>query len=577
MLANHRLILASAAAERERRDLVRVAQNADAIRAQCRTLAGFVRAAWKYIDPADFVDNWHIDAICEHLEAVTFGHCRRLIINIPPRHMKSLLVSVAWPAWVWTLERSSPLSGPGVGFLSLSYAYSLSERDNATCRRLIESPWFQALWGNGFSLLPDQNTKKRFQNTQGGFKIASSVDGTATGEGGNVVSVDDAMSAKDANSETERKKVVEWWDGTMSTRLNNPKTGAYVVTMQRLHDDDLVGHILKRAPPGEWTHLCLPARYEPKHPFAWPLDPRKTEGELLWPARIGETEMVALETSLGTYGTAGQLQQRPSPAGGGIFKISWWQHYRANALPPLRRIVQSWDTAFKTKTSNDYSVCTTWGEGQDNKLYLLDVWKDKVEFPDLKRIVVSKYAQSWNGMSPSVVLVEDKASGQSLIQELRRETKLNIIAVKVDADKVTRAYAVTPMIEGQRVYLAEGAPWYADYVASLASFPNGAHDDDVDSTTQALTYFSDGAGAQAWVAAFAARAAAAQAANAPPSPPAAPADPMGKYIDYIRNTGRVPLATAQFDDDWSPIGPAVRAKLARDGVIEETGGALRLR
>lgn len=492
-------LLASIKAEQERREIERVARDAAAIREQCKTLAGFVRAAWKYIDPAEFVDNWHIDAICEHLEAVTFGRCRRLIINIPPRHMKSLLVSVAWPAWVWTLERSSPLSGPGVGFLSLSYAHSLSERDNVKCRTLIESRWFQTLWGNRVTLSAVQNTKRRFETTAGGFKIASSVDGTATGEGGDVVSIDDAMSAKEANSEAARKTVVDWWDGTMSTRLNNPKTGAYVVTMQRLHAADLVGHILAQSGAGEWTHLCLPGRYEPKHPHVWPGDPRTIEGELLWSERIGEKEMLALEASLGPYGTAGQLQQRPSPAGGGIFKSDWWQYFRSEALPPIKQIIQSWDTAFKTKTANDFSVCTTWGEGVDRNLYLLDVWKGKVEFPELKRMVVSKAAQRWADRGPAAVLVEDKASGQSLIQELRRDTHLPIIAVPVDVDKITRAFAVTPLIEGKRVYLPDGAPWVADYVASLAAFPNGPYDDDVDSTTQGLAYFQRGSGAQAWV------------------------------------------------------------------------------
>lgn len=447
MAKNPRLWLDSIAAERERRDLIRVQRDADAIREQCKTLAGFVRAAWKYIDPAEFVDNWHIDAICEHLEAVTFGQCRRLIINIPPRHMKSLLVSVAWPAWVWTLQKTSPLSGPGVEFLCLSYAHSLSVRDNVKCRRLIESAWYRALWGNSFTLAPDQNTKTRFENNHRGYRIASSVDGTATGEGGGVVSIDDAMSAGDANSEAELAKVMAWWDGTMSTRLNDPKTGAYVVTAQRLHASDLVGHILSKSAPGEWTHLCLPARYEPDHPHVWARDPRTTKGEPLWKARYGEAELKALETSLGSYGAAGQLQQRPSPAGGGIFKTEWWRYYRPQALPQVKRIIQSWDTAFKTNSANDYSVCTTWAECVDGNIYALGRWKQKVEYPDLKRMAASIAA----AYRPHAVLVEDKASGQSLIQELQRESSLSVIPIKVDTDKVARAHAVTPVIESGRL------------------------------------------------------------------------------------------------------------------------------
>ncbi len=566
---NPRLFLASIAAERERRELERVRREADAIREQCLSLHGFVREAWKYIDPADYVDNWHIDAICEYLEAVTFGRCRRLIINIPPRHMKSLLVSVAWPAWAWSLERSSPLSGPGVAFLSMSYAHSLSVRDNVKCRRLIESPWYQALWGDRIRLTSDQNTKIRYENDRGGYRIASSVDGTATGEGGSVVTVDDPLSAKLANSDVARDGVNDWWDNTMSTRLNDPKTGAYVIVMQRLHDKDLVGHILRES--GEdWTHLCLPARYDPKHPHVWPRDPRTIEGELLWPERVGEAELKALEKSLGTYGTAGQLQQLPSPAGGGIFKLEWWCYYTPAALPRLKRIVQSWDTAFKTRTSNDFSVCTTWGEGADGNLYLLDLWQQKVEFPELKRMVGSKAAQLWAGMKPSAILIEDKASGQSLIQELRRDTHLTIVAVKVDTDKVSRAYAATPLIEGKRVHLPEGAPWVADYVASLAAFPNGAHDDDVDSTTQALSWFVRASGAAAWADWMTQRAAGVDA------PVGAIPGHLRQYLDYLRNTGREQFSANMFDVDWQPAGPTIRADLIAEGLVVEEDGFMRL-
>jgi predicted phage terminase large subunit-like protein len=476
-------LLASIAAERERRELERVARDAIEIRARCRSLHEFVKAAWKYIDPAEFVDNWHVEAICQHLEDVTFGRCRRLIINIPPRHMKSLLVSVAWPAWTWSLIQSSPLSGPGVGFLSTSYAHSLSVRDNVKCRRLIDSPWYRALWGDRFALTSDQNTKIRFENNRGGYRIASSVDGTATGEGGSVVMFDDPLSAKEANSVTARVAVNDWWDNTMSTRLNDPKTGAYVGVMQRLHEDDLVGHILAKGEP--WTVLCLPARYEEDHPHVYAGDPRKVRGELLWQERVGETELRSLEASLGSYGTAGQLQQRPAPAGGGIFKATWWRYYRPEALPKARRIIQSWDTGFKAKTDNDPSVCLTWAECDDG-YYLIEVWRDRIEFPELKRQVVSQAAKH----NPHAILVEDKASGQSLIQEMQRDTRLPIVPIGVDTDKIARAHAVTPLIESGRVFLPEGAAWLADFTGETSQFPASAHDDQVDSMTQALAYMS---------------------------------------------------------------------------------------
>lgn len=463
-----------------------------------RSLADFIRIGWRYIDPADYITNWHIDAICEHLQAVSKGQIRRLIINVPPRHMKSISVSVAWPAWTWIQDNdAAPLMGPKVRYLASSYAHSLSIRDSVKCRRLIESPWYQGNWGDHFSLTDDQNTKIRFENDHHGYRIATSVEGTTTGEGGDVVLVDDAMSAGDANSVTKQDAVISWWDDVMSTRLNDQKTGAFAVIAQRLHKRDLIGHILERA-ASDWTHLCLPARYERDHPHVWVCDPRKEDGELLWPERNGEPELQALEAALGSFGTAGQLQQRPAPLGGGIFKTAWWKYFTPEALPQVKRIVQSWDTAFKTKTTNDYSVCTTWAECA-NGYYLVDVWKQKVEFPELKRMVASKAAQTWGGMRPNAILVEDKASGQSLIQELQRDTMLPIIPVQVETDKVARAFAVTPLIESGRVFLPDGADWVADFVASLAAFPNAVHDDDVDSTTQGLGYLSRGSGIEGWM------------------------------------------------------------------------------
>ncbi len=459
-----------------------------------RSLADFIRLGWRYIDPATYIPNWHIDAIAEHLEAVNRGDIRRLIINIPPRHMKSIAVSVAWPAWTWAQnDAAAPLMGPKVRFLASSYAHSLSIRDSVKCRRLIESPWYQRNWGGQFAFTSDQNTKIRFENDHHGYRIATSVDGTTTGEGGDVVLVDDPLSASEAGNQNARKAVTSWWDDVMSTRLNDAKTGAYVVIMQRLHEQDLVGHILERA-GADWTHLCLPARYESDHPHVWARDPRREHGELLWPARQGETEVSRLETALGPYGAAGQLQQRPAPREGGIFKIDWWKYYNPAALPPVKRIVQSWDTAFKTKSTNDYSVCTTWAETESG-YYLIHLWKERVEFPELKRIVASLS----NKYQPNAILVEDKASGQSLLQEMQRETKLPMIPIKVDSDKVSRANAVTPLIQAGLVHLPDGAPWVADYITSLAGFPTAAHDDDVDSTSQALNYLSHGGGGRKFV------------------------------------------------------------------------------
>src|SRR5580704_15539552 len=248
----------------------------------------FVRQAWPIIEPlTPFVPGWHIDAIIDHLEAVTRGEIRNLLINVPPRHMKSLLVSVLWPAWEW-------IRHPERRWLFSSYAASLSIRDSIKCRTLIESPWYQSFWGDRFALASDQNTKTRFDNDRSGYRIATSVGGTATGEGGDRIVCDDPHNVQDAESDSIRKATLDWWDVVMSTRVNDPRTAAKVVVMQRCHQRDLSGHLLER---GGWEHLCLPAEYEgPTRTtsISWS-DQREQQGELLWPERFGPREIEDLK------------------------------------------------------------------------------------------------------------------------------------------------------------------------------------------------------------------------------------------------------------------------------------------
>src|SRR5262245_24549058 len=218
-----------------------------------RSLCEFVRQAWIVVEPATpFVTGWHIDAVIEHLEAVSKGQIRSLLINIPPRHMKSLLVSVFWPAWEW-------IRWPERRWLYSSYAATLSIRDSVKCRRLIESPWYQQNWGNVFALTSDQNTKGRFDNDRSGYRLSTSVGGAATGEGGDRIVCDDPHNVQEAESDSIRKATLDWWDVVMSTRVNDPKTSAKVVVMQRCHQQDLAGHLIEQ---GGWEHLVLPAEYE---------------------------------------------------------------------------------------------------------------------------------------------------------------------------------------------------------------------------------------------------------------------------------------------------------------------------
>lgn len=464
-----------------------------------RSLKEFVRQAWPVVEPStDFVAGWHIDAIIEHLEAVTRCQIRNLLINVPPRHMKSLLVSVFWPAWEW-------IRFPERRWLYSSYAASLSIRDSVKCRRLIESPWYQRLFGNVFSLTSDQNTKGRFDNNRSGYRLSTSVGGAVTGEGGDRIVCDDAHNVQEAESDSVRKGTLDWWDLVMSTRVNDPKTSGKVVVMQRCHQQDLSGHLLEQ---GGWEHLCLPAEYEGPPcvtSIGW-TDPRRDHGELLWPDRFGPQEIGSLKRSLGSYATAGQLQQRPSPAGGGIFKRHWFRYWspRGMDLPPVivrlpdgtqqtiaaievpPRVdeqIQSWDCAFKDLETSDYVVGQVWG--RIRSIYLLgDQIRARMDCPSTVK-AVRELSQRWPGTIAK--LIEDKANGSAVIQMLSHEIP-GILPVNPSGGKIARAAAVSPLIEAGNIYLPhpQFAPWVNDFIEECAAFPNAAHDDQVDAMTQAL-------------------------------------------------------------------------------------------
>ena len=317
------------------------------------SLYSFMKAGWKYIDPNPFSPGWHMEAIAEHLQAVADGDIRRLIINQPPRTSKSSML-VAFDAWVWAQPHTTPTTGPGVQFLHASYAQTLSIRDSLKTRRLIESPWYQSYWGNNFKITSDQNTKIRFENSAGGYRLATSVGGALTGEGGSVILIDDPHNAIEMESELVRQGTIDWFDNSLSTRLNNAKTGAMILVMQRLHEDDLTGHILARD-YDDWTHLMLPMRYDSERAriiypniIGWS-DPRTYDNELLVPDRFDEQAVILLERQLGPYGSSGQLQQSPSPKGGGIIKRDYWEPWENEAFPAMKYIVASVDTAYGTK------------------------------------------------------------------------------------------------------------------------------------------------------------------------------------------------------------------------------------
>ena len=490
-------------------------------RAECEdSLYEFLRHAWRYIDPSTFTEGWPIMAIAEHLQAIVDGEIRRLIINIPPRMGKSTITSVAFPAWTWAQPTDSKTSGPGVQFLHASYAQQLSLRDSVKCRRLIESPWYQDHWGERFKLTSDQNTKTRFDNNRAGSRLSTSVGSALTGEGGSIIVVDDPNAAQEAFSEATIATTIEWWDSALSTRLNDPKTGCFVIIQQRLAEDDLTGHILSKD-VGDWTHLCLPMKYEPERAFTTTIgweDPRKKPGELLWPDRMGTTEVDILERQLGPFAAAGQLQQRPEPAGGGVIKRDWWQLWEENAYPPMDFIVASLDTAYTTKQENDFSALTVWGvfsdvsnvaianraidrEGQIQavqrqyvegapKLMMMSAWQERLELHDL----VIKVAETCRKMRVDRLLIEDKAAGHSVAQEIRRlygHEKWAVQLINPGAqDKLARLYSIQHLFAEGMIYSPD-RQWSDMVITQTASFPKGKHDDLVDTVSMALRHLRD--------------------------------------------------------------------------------------
>ena len=541
----------------------------DIERANCEeSLYEFMVAAWKYVDPNPFVHGWPLEAVAEHLQAVCDGDIRRLIINIPPRCSKSSMTSVAFPAWVWAQRHDSPTSGPGVQFLTASYAQQLSLRDSVKTRRLLDSPWYQSLWGERFALTSDQNTKGRFDNNKGGTRLSTSVGSALTGEGGNIIIVDDPNAAQEAFSEATIQTTIEWWDSALSTRLNDAKRGAFIVIQQRLAEDDLTGHILSKD-VGDWTHLCLPMKYEwTRHSVSitgWN-DPRgcdddgeplvlvdangrriprdsaaqveltdKREGTLLWPERFGPKEIDLLERQLGPFAAAGQLQQRPEPAGGGVIKTDWWQPWELESYPPFDYIIASLDTAYTTKTENDFSAMTVWGVfsatmaeassnfvgrsgkresqrdreamfdeamrvknmtagmgGSDStpRVMLMYAWQARLELHEL----VSKVEQTARRMKVDKLIIENKAAGHSVAQEIRRLYNNADFAVQlVDPkaqDKLARLYSVQHLFAEGMVHAPDHS-WAQEVITQTSQFPKGKHDDLVDTVSMALRHMRE--------------------------------------------------------------------------------------
>ncbi|TXH42919.1 MAG: terminase [Desulfurellales bacterium] len=445
------------------------------------TLREFIKGAWPIIEPSrQFVPAWHIDAIAEHLEAVDAGQIKRLLINIPPRYGKSTLVSVLWPVWSWT-------DRPWSRWVFCSYASGLSVKHSRDRRLIIESDWFRNQWGNRVRLADDQNQKAEFQNTARGHMIATSVGGTITGKGCTRLVLDDLINPARAESKAEREASIEFYRTTLSTRLDD-ESAAIVAIEQRTHRADLSGSVL---PDGGWTHLKLPAIAEKRESIVFPMTGRVVErnpGDLLWPARHDAAALARQKTVTGSRGFNAQFQQAPTSEEGAMFKRSWWQYYRE--LPKVRRRAWCWDTAVKTNDHNDFTVGMLIAECATG-FYVEKMVKSRMEYPDLKRTIQIEQ----DARRADVIVVEDKSSGQQIIQDLRRNTSLPVVAFDGGGkDKILRAALASPKVEAGKVFLPEATPWVADFVETMAAFPDVEHDDDVDAFTSGIIYLTGDSG-----------------------------------------------------------------------------------
>ncbi len=442
-----------------------------------KRLRDFVRAAWDVLEPrTELKWNWHHDLICEHLEAVRDGQIRRLIVNVPPRELKSTIVTVCFPAWVWLKE-------PQERFLFGSYADSLARKHSILRRALIESPWFQRSWGDRFRLRDDLNTKSDFGNDKMGQMKAAGISGSVTGEGGNYLIFDDPHNPKKVESDVERQSTLDNLDLAWMSRLNDRTIGRVVLVMQRTHDADATQHFLDT---GEYTHLKLPAvEDEPKRTLVFPVSGKtieRKEGEELHPARLDAKVRAQLEKDLGSWGYAAQYQQNPVPRKGGMVQLSWFKSYTVQPSK-FDRVIMSWDMAFKDTKASAYVVGQVWGK-IEGRAYLIDQVREKMDFVASCHAVAALIAKHPRATRR---LVEDKANGPAIIAQLKSKFP-GLIAVQTADDKVARFAAVTPFFESGNIYVPDEsiAPWVNDYKLELTRFPRTTYKDQVDATSQAL-------------------------------------------------------------------------------------------
>jgi predicted phage terminase large subunit-like protein len=445
--------------------------------------SAFIERSFSELNPdTAYIANWHIEVMAAALEDCRHGKTKRLIITVPPRSLKSHSVSVAFAAWLLGHKSSTQI-------ICASYAQDLAEKHALDCRSLMSGSFYRQLFP-ATRLARSKNAVHDFTTTQKGNRLATSVGGVLTGRGADFIIIDDPIKPDEALSDARRASVNEWYDHTLSSRLNDKRNGCIILIMQRLHEDDLVGHVQKA---GDWKILRFPAIAEEAetHTIETPYGTRtfhRAVGEPLDREREPLEILQQLRDIQGEYNFAGQYQQSPAPLGGGMVKGEWFRTYPSDTRPgDFEWVFQSWDTANKVTELSDYSVCTTWGV-REKSLYLLDVLRQRLDYPALKRAVAAQAER----YKPRTILVEDKASGTQLIQELENERLHAVQRYQPTMDKIMRMHSVTSTIENGRVYLPEKSAWLQPYLHELITFPRAKHDDQADSTSQALDWYKQG-------------------------------------------------------------------------------------
>jgi predicted phage terminase large subunit-like protein len=443
----------------------------------------FIERSFAELNPqTEYLHNWHIEVIAAALEQCRLGKIKRLIINVPPRSLKSHMASIAFPAFLLG-------HNPSTSIISASYAQDLADKLAGDCRSLMTSEFYQRLFSST-RLTARRSMLSDYMTTEKGFRLSTSVGGVLTGRGADFIIIDDPLKPDQALSETQREAANAWFDHTVVSRLNDKSTGCMIIIMQRLHEDDLVGHVQQQ---GGWHVLRFPAIAEEneRHVIQTPYGERiftRREGEALHPERESLEILSRMREIQGEYNFGGQYQQSPSPLGGGMIKTHWFKTYTSAELPKeFEFVFQSWDTANKSSELSDYSVCTTWGV-YENQLFLLHVLRKRLDYPDLRR-VVKQHAEVFKSKN---ILIEDKASGTQLIQDLQADGVHGTTRYEPQMEKIMRMHSVSSTIENGFVHIPVQAEWLPEFLHELSAFPKGKYDDQVDSTSQALDWSKQG-------------------------------------------------------------------------------------